>query len=462
MQAGAKPIDRVPARVPDSFLVGLDGFMRRTGQGPHVSQSLLELDRLPDLARLKIASRRLVEKHPILAGRLRRDWRSWLLYWAVPAPPACGLPLGLWRESGSPGLLGGGARMIEDGMAALYETMNAPFVRDEISFNARLDVVEQRDGRCIVALSWAHTLMDGKGAELLLTELGRLCEGIDLPCETREPVRPPMSFGEKIHRVKGAIFRFSKLDRLGVRSLGGPKPRAGRCHYRLISLSAAESAIVRARAERLTGSLFPLPYYLACAARAHHAVFEKRGQLPECYVASVPVQMRRRGGRGPVFHNHMTILFFCAMAGDMGTLETIATALKKQFAEMTRERLEESFLILLELMRRVPSRIFMTIVRLQFAGEISSFFHSHTGQFAPELASFAGAVIGNAHHRPCLGSPPGTGIFLCERGDRVNIAISWRDGCLSDDERQAMEDRLLEDILGAPRFVSSNIPAHVV
>ncbi len=457
VKGDSAPIARVFARIPDSFLIAMDAFMRRTGQGDHVSQSQLELDRVPDMAKLRLACRRVVQKHPLLTARLRRSWRTWLAYWEVRRPPDRPLPLDLWNEPGSPGALGSEAREAAEVMETLQAQLNEPFAADGVVFNARLDVVERRDGRCTVALSWSHLLMDGKGAELLLADLGRLCEGIDLPCETSEPVRPQRSFFQKIQRAKAAVFRLAKLDRVGVRSLNGPRPRPGRCRYQLIGLTAEESALVRARAEQMTGSLFPLPYYLACVTRAHHAVFERRGKLPQGYIASVPVQMRRRGGRGPIFHNHMTILFFCALLEELVTLEAAAVALKKQFAEMTRERLDESFATLLELMLRMPSRIFMTIVRLQFGGEISSFFHSHTGQFAPELTGFAGAQIENANHLPCLGAPPGTGIFFCERGELVNIAISWRDGCMTDEERQVMSDRLVEDLLGGKR----RAPIHV-
>lgn len=454
---GASAITRVATRIPDTFLIALDAFMRRTGQGAHVSQSWLELDRAPDLGRLRAASRRFVEKHPLVAGTLCRSLRTWLNHWSVPGPPARGLPLGLWRETGSPGALGPEASEVADGSAALIERTRHPLAEDGISFHARLDVLERRDGNCVVALSWSHVLIDGKGAELIFAELGRLADGQDISCDSREIERPAASFGEKFQRAKKAVLHFAKIDRLKIRSLSGPRAHAVPCRYQLLTLSPEESAIVRRRAEAATGSLFPLPYYLACATRAHDAVFRHRGgKLPGGYVTSIPIQMRRRGGRGPLFQNHMTILFFASPREELATLEGAAASLKKQFADMTRDRLDDAFNTLLEMMRRVPPRIFMAIVRTQFRGEISSFYHSHTGQFAPEITSFAGARIENTHHLPCLGSPPGTGVFLLERGDRVNVAVSWREGCLSDDERKILLEQLFADLLGTPA------PTHAV
>ena len=86
--------------------------------------------------------------------------------------------------------------------------------------------------------------------------------------------------------------------------------------------------------------------------------------------------------------------------------------MRAQFAAMTRAKISESFDTVLELMRRVPTSVFLWIIRAQFRGEICSCFHSYTGPFAPELTEFVGARVLNAYHLPCLGTPPGTGIFF--------------------------------------------------
>lgn len=448
---------RFPMRPPDGFLIAMDAFMRRTGQGAHASQSLLELDRAPDVAALQRATRRVVEKHPLLIARVRRHWLTLLPYWNAPTTSHRHLPLGLWREEGSPGQLGPEAKAVPNPEEFLTGQMQPPYESEdgtppaEHHVNARLDVLEWDDGRCHLALSWSHVLMDGKGAELLLAELARLCEGVDLDCTVPESGAPKMTFREKFRLAGRAVRRMAELSNLGVRSLSGPEPRAGKCCFQVLTLNRADTAAVRARAVDLTGSLFPLPFYLAGVMRAHNAVFIRRGVIPKNFVAAVPVQMRRRGARGPIFNNHMTILFFSAQQEDLLAFETMAAALKLQFVDMMRKRLDASFAMILEMMLRAPSRLFMKIVRLQFGGEISSFFHSHTGGFAPDMSTFAGAGIENANHLPCLGAPPGTGIFFADRGERINITLSWREGCVSAEERSVMMRVLLTDLLGAER-----------
>jgi hypothetical protein len=83
MSARAPAVVRVPFQVADCFALALDDFMRRTRQGGQVSQSVLELDRAPDLERLRAGLTRLLAKHPLLVAETRRNWKTWLPYWAA-------------------------------------------------------------------------------------------------------------------------------------------------------------------------------------------------------------------------------------------------------------------------------------------------------------------------------------------------------------------------------------------
>jgi hypothetical protein len=449
--AAAAGSTRVPVRLADGFLLAMDAFMRRTGQGEHIPQSVLELAGAPKIAPLRAAARRLVEKHPLLVARLRRNWRTWLPYWQVPNATDRALPVGLWREKDSPGALGAEAREVTNAMGALEGIMAQPLDESAGPLNARLDVIERRDGRCLVALTWRHLLVDGKGAELLLAELARLCDGIDSPPETVEPPPRSLSLREQFSQKNPAVNRLEDLARLRIKSVSGPKSRRGRARFQVVTLDAADSDRLKARAEAMTGALFPMGFYVACAARAHDRVFQARGQAPGGFVTTVPIQTRKRGARGPLFHNQVTVFFFGAARAELATMEAASQSMKQQFADMTRRRLDESFNAILALMTRLPAALFMRVVRWQFKGEICSFFHSHTGAFAPEIAEFAGARITNGFHLPCLCTPPGSGIFFSERDGRVSVTFSWRNGCLSDAERRLIVAQTLEDAVGAPR-----------
>jgi hypothetical protein len=79
-------------------------------------------------------------------------------------------------------------------------------------------------------------------------------------------------------------------------------------------------------------------------------------------------------------------------------------------------------------------------------GMFSSFYHSNTGVFAPELKEFAGATITNAFHVPGFSNPPGTGVFTNEKNGRLVLTLCWRDGAMTEQERRIFVDQLREDM----------------
>ncbi len=216
----------------------------------------------------------------------------------------------------------------------------------------------------------------------------------------------------------------------------------------MVTFESTEAAAIRARAEQMGGGLFPITFFVACVARAHDRVFRHRGRQPAGYGVCVPTQTRRRGAKGPLFHNHVAPLFFNPRREHLGGVAEAAAAMRTQFATLVRGKVAESFDAVLALMRPLPNRLFLALIRAQFRGELYTCFSSHTGSFAPEMVTFAGAEVVNAYHLPCLGTPPGTGIFFGEHGERLNVTVTWRDGALTDEERAWMVGQLHDDLLG--------------
>ena len=213
---------RVPVRVADCFLLAHDDFMRRTRQGRHVSQSIIELDRVPDVARLRPALVRLVQKHPLLAGRLRRDWRTWLPYWEVP--PAAGARACRWACGGNAALpaLWPEATEIEDTMDLLQRVMTEPLAVDGIEFKARLDVVETRGwraaawrfpGRICSSMAKARNCSSRRSAGFAMAWM--------CPARRRSRCEPALTFKEKIQKTKAAVYRLEDLAKVGAPSLAG-------------------------------------------------------------------------------------------------------------------------------------------------------------------------------------------------------------------------------------------------
>lgn len=442
---------RVPITACDGFMVAMDAMMRRSGQGPHLGGSILELDRPPDAAALRAGWQRFVEDHPLALAQLKRPLPFTLPRWHVPEPfqPDQAPAIELWQETEAPGRYGNEAQSV-DSLAALgAQRLNAsPHEGDRAPIpNVRLDVIERCDGSAAVLVTWSHLLFDGKGVELLLTELAQRCTATDAPAPTSaSPAAAPRANGRRSERIK-FIQHFRRIMRTRFTSLGGAAPRPGAAHFHVVRLNAAASAQARQRAAALAGELMPAPFFLACAARAHDRIFQARG-LPRGQVVTLPIQTRPKGGAGAIFQNHLAMCFVSLTPSDLASVESATQAIQAQFAETMRHRLDRAFATMHELMRRLPPRLYMAFVRWQARGEVASYFHSHTGPFAAPLTTLAGAAVVGAYHLPTVCTPPGTGLFVSERGDGLDITLSWRGETIDAQERRLMLEQFVADLIG--------------
>jgi len=449
-QNGGTSGAKAPLRGPelsgaDCFVLALNRMMTRNGQTGLGAQTHLVLAAAPDLDQLREAADKLGRLHPILTARVSRNPFTLLPYWRLPGS---GKPLLIthWREAGVSNA-SGEAEEISSLQAWSEDILNRPLSGKDGWCNCRVDLVYLRDGRTVLVLTWSHLLFDGRGAEHLAAILLK-------GAEDRVAVVPQRTADVSIRlmdRIRGArpvVEHFFRLARNTYVSLGGGSAVPGRLRFAVKTLGETQTEAAVDRARALSGPLFNIAFYLACAARGHRRVFLSRSVDPAHYVVSVPVQIRRKGIAPSPFQNSVTILFFCLEREDLLTLDSAVGAAQKQFEEMTRSGLDRSFSHVLEIMKRLPERLYMHWVGSQFGGEITSFFHSYTGEFTLPLDTVFGSRALNAYHVPCVSAPPGSGLFLGVFKGRLSVTFSWRDSAVTPEEAGLMMDQVLLDLTG--------------
>jgi hypothetical protein len=444
------PFDPAPLRHCDYFIYCFHQMSCRTGQGGHKAHSFLSLDRLPQLDRLRDTLRAAANAFPMMTATLHRRWRVGTHEWRQAArvePPA----IFLYSEEGSPGrLLEHGAEPVADVPALLDRITNTPMPPPEPDLwqKARFSLIETRDGAATLVFSWSHLMCDGVGAELFLQEIERLASGSDaepMP-QLPAPVPAPGTLKERWQAAKPMVFYFRELVKRRFDCLGPRRPTPGRTHFEVHALDHERSRRAAARCAALGCSLVSAPFHLACAMRAHQRVFAMRGLAPPCYVCTVPVQTRRKGARGPIFQNHVTMFFGSLRAEELGSLEGATALLMEQHGQFVKDKLGDALNNLMHSMRILPSRLYMAFVSRQMRGPVASFFHSNTGEFAAGMSHFLGARILNAWHVPGIATPPGTGIFCNEKNDRLVVTLCWHENALSPEERRVMLESFLTDL----------------
>lgn len=443
--------DRLPLRDCDFFTHAFDEMLRQAGQGGHIARSFIELDRAPDVVALKALLVRLQDHFafPILTAQLKKPSFFSLPLW-VPAMNPRPLELQLWSDEKSVGtLLPHGAQKFADLQTKLDDIINTSLPQYEDGWmNVRFDLVEKADGSCVFVFSWSHLIMDGIGAEFFLLEINRLLGGKSEPVPGFDltDLKDQRGWGERWKTAKVMPAFFDTVMSKPFEALGSAKLSAGRAHFQVITLTEAQSAEAARRSAEVSGPLINMPFHLACAMRAHQRVFAHRGQKPESLMCCVPIQVRRKGTRGPLFQNHLTMFFCNLVAEDLGTLDAAAQSLHKQHTRFIKEKIGDAFRDLMWMMRPMPPSLHMHFINWHMKGKFSSFYHSNTGVFAPELTQFGGAQVTNAYHVPSFSDPPGTGVFTNEKNGRLVLTLCWRAGTMTEEERAIFIGQLMSDL----------------
>jgi hypothetical protein len=406
---------------------------------------------VPEVARLRTLLAKAADYYPMLSATLARKFLFGIPFW-VPASQPVVPELRLFSETGSAGkLLALGGQTCADIHTQMEEVINDPMPRSGRKAwpKARFSLFEGRDGTATLMFSWSHLMMDGVGAEFFLQDLQRLASGsqeepipgVDSALEDDHP-----TWKERWVTARPIVQFFRKLSEHKITCLGAPKPKKGTTRFLIHTLTEEQTRIANARCASLCGGLINMPFYLACSMRAHDRVFAHRGIVPASHTCNVPVQRRRKGARGPIFQNHLTMFFGVLERPQMGSIESATTALLEQQSRFLKERLGESLNDLMHSMSVIPAGLYMRFVQMQMRGPFASFFHSHTGEFAAGMNAFLGAKVVNAYHVPGIATPPGTGIFCNEKNGRLVITMCWHDGAVTKGERRLMLEQFLTDL----------------
>jgi len=443
--------EKLPMRGCDYFVLGFDTLSRKAGQGGHRAHSILVLDHVPDVAKLRALLAKAAEYYPMLSAKLKRNFLFGIPYW-VPSEQPVVPELRLFSEEGSAGkLLALGGQNCKDIHSKMEEVINDPMPKSGRKAwpKARFTLFEGRDGTATLMFSWSHLMMDGVGAETFLQDLQRL--GSDSTCEPLPQVDPVSEdeyspLKERWNTARPIVQFFRKLSEHSISCLGSAKPKKGTTRFLIHTLTEEQTRVANARCASLCGGLINMPFYLACSMRAHDRVFQQRGIEPPSHTCNVPVQRRKKGARGPIFQNHLTMFFGVLERAQMATIESATTSLLEQQARFLKERLGESLDDLMHTMSVIPAGLYMRFVQMQMRGPFASFFHSHTGEFAAGMNEFLSAKVVNAYHVPGIATPPGTGIFCNEKNGRLVVTMCWHDGAVTKAERRLMIEQFLTDL----------------
>lgn len=427
----------------DYFMHAQDCRMRRSGLPGNICCAVIHLGKGFDVERLR---RRMVES-PIM------DWLARVrMSRPLPLLPA------VWRTSASPK----GIFFAHHSQNHEMETpWSLPPVVEARKLQAKrgpgltFDVVHHADGTSHLFLSWNHTLLDAQGLDLLLNHLnaGSARNGAPGDGDFISPRQnKKSSLAGWWQNAKLAHTSMKWLTESGKEPLFTPAPPEPRSdarlnHRRRIVFTEEETARMDARGQKIAAGFRRSHFYLAASIRALHNAAVQRGNKDGAYLVPVPHDTRRHGAKGPIFSNHLSILFYRIEAQQAGRIRDIVAELSRQMTNQIRDRFPEACMAALDMFKLLPPGYYVNHLGKPTRGKIASLSFSDSGEACPGMTEFCGGQILDVTHLiPCWHSPGLTTLFL-RFGNRQTVMLSWVDDCMSEAEMNGFEKDLRRALL---------------
>jgi hypothetical protein len=428
----------------DYFMHGQDARMRQLGLQGNVCRVALRLDGGFNTALL----RERVTASPML---------NWLARVRITRP----LPVfpAVWRTVDQPGAVlyeHDGPEVNGAGTGQLpREVMERDLHAGEGAALA-LDLVRQADDTRHLVLSWNHALMDVRGAELVLRHLNSNGGAKESPTmeDLINPDQMTSSWSRwwanvKIARGSMAWLRASGREPLfSLVPAGRPAgPCRGQC--RVIPFSREETIRIEERCQRLNAGFRRSHFYLAASLRGLHTVASARGNKDGAYLAPVPHDIRKRGGTGPIFSNHLSILFYRIEPSQAVSLRGIIDELTRQMMDQVRSPLSG-------VLHGIAGDVQAAAVEFLCASpgnsrpgaKFASLCFSDSGESCAGMTGTPGRPDPDRHASGAdLAAAGADGVILEFRRPSSRALLAWVDDCLSPPEVDVLEQGLRAALL---------------
>lgn len=405
----------------DWFMVTMDRHMRRTVGIGGVCHLWLRLETPVADLNARLAT--------------HRTW-SWLRSLRLRGLPPFIRPAWVVSGTADPGVTELGA-LADD--VALLDRLKA---RMDIEVEAPVALTTATvAGAPVVVLSWHHALLDAKGAERLLLDVGGMA-----PRPLPAVVPAPTSAWARLWQAKAARDFIYEVSTGGVGWLL-PHASSGRDRYLRVRLSPEALARADVQADRVGAGALRSALHIAAGTRALASLLKDRGQPSRDLLVPAPVNQRRTTEIG----NAISLLFYRVPAAATVDLEGLVRHATEQVRQMIARQLPAATTALLDMCVRLPSWFYGPIVRMPTRGRLATLGVSDIGDSCHGLTTWCGAGVVDVLHVPANLNPPGVSLVFTRFRGAQDIVLRWRSELATDDEIATFMARLHADLEGTDR-----------
>ena len=417
--------------------------MRQVGLPGNVCCAVIKLDKDFDVERL----RRRIAESPIM------DWLARAkIFRLLPMlyPP-------LWRATAKPKTIlfeHAGQSGIADQPWFLPEVVAGRELHAGRGPALTFDVMRHADGTSHLFLSWNHTCLDARGLDFLLNHLNadetaKNAPGVANFISPKQLGSGLSGWWPNVKQARGSVKWLHESGDEPLFSLVPPGPRPASCrnNYRILYFTAEETARIDARCQQFNCGFRRSHFFLAASLRALHAVAGQRGNKDGAYLIPVPHDTRKRGANGPIFSNHLSILFYRIEPKFAGRITDILAELSRQMTNQIRDKFPESCMAALDMFKPLPLGFYVNHLGKPTRGKFATFSFSDSGETCAGMKDFMGGKILEVTHLVPAWRPPGLMIVFLKFGSRLSAQISWVDDCMTLAEVDGMERDLRKALL---------------
>ena len=319
---------------------------------------------------------------------------------------------------------------------------------------AIFDVFRHADGSSHLFLSWNHTHLDARGLDLLLNHLNTddsakaeaAQNAFIHPKQTNGSIR---TWWKSVQLARGSVKWLNESGSEPLFSFTDGRQRPSDCQnrFQVISFTEDETARIDARCRKLNCTFKRSHFYLAASLRAVHPIATRRGNTDGAYLIPVPHDTRKHGASGPIFSNHLSILFYRVAPTFAGSLSGILGELSRQMTDQIRDKFPEACMAALDMFRPLPLGFYIRHLGKPTRGKFATFSFSDSGETCANIKEFCGGKILEVTHLVPAWRPPGMMLVFLRFANRLSAQLSWVDDCVSAAEAEDIQREIRRALL---------------
>lgn len=430
-----------PLNPADYFTLAMDDEIRRENMPGGLCGFALELDRQPDIGKLKGRIEEFTHRFPLATAALQQQGRRF--YWCKRPKPEPVFFQHHCPETENDAFFQ---------RTAINNIINRQQSR-ETTAPLEFHLIMGRQTNCFL-IRWLHPFCDARGVELILqylcTDDKLQREHFDTP-EIEALVNVQLAkfkWRQKIHLFFKANRYINQLDRYQSILHGRHKEAPGRLNSITQTFSEEQTAMIAQQARKYCGLTGISLYYIGCLMRALHQM--EPDQPGDAYCVPYAFNLRKLKALSPVLGNHIGALFAQAPKQLLENREQLFNHLKQQNAQVIRQQLDYAFLPVMWAGSWLSLKKYGEELRRSYkdGSERSSFWFSDVGRIHFDRQCFFNADITGLLHLSQISSPPGLALLCCQYRKQLTLNYNFIEPLFSEPRISRLHQIMAQELLG--------------